>query len=207
MSTDAMINSYIQKLASTDPGTRQSAILGLAQTGTKTKPTTVLSVVQALKNSLQDPDQGVRANAALVLGDIKAVSADVQAALTKAALEDNSSGVRLNAVGALRNFRAVSTFIRVLQNDKDQRVRTTAAIRLGDPSSETEAAVSALIEALQDADEALRMRAVYALGKLGTNARAAVPALTQALQDQNEIVRKGARSALERITGSGRELK
>jgi HEAT repeat protein len=195
------VDSYIQELKSADAITRQKAILGLAQMGQKAQ-----AAIPNLLQALQDSDQGVRVNAAIVIGDVsKTATPAVVAALTNAALRDNSDGVRLNAIGSLERLQPVSSdtvtvLARVLQSDKNQRVRHTAATILGHLGSNAQIAVPSLIGALQNGDNRLKALAAYALGQIGPVAKSSVPTLIQFLQAQDVKVRQEATRALQQIT-------
>ena len=120
----------------------------------------------------------------------------------------------------------VSDLIKVLQDDVDVDVRSSAAVALGNIGHQT--AVPALIKALEPdeyvryfASEALgrigepavpnlivalkhthhdvRRAAASSLGDVGPDARAAVPDLSVALKDEHWEVRKAAVDALRKI--------
>jgi len=87
---------------------------------------------------------------------------------------------------------AAPTLKRVLLTDEDPRVRWALAMALAvvEPA-ETEIAVQALVEVLQDESEAAGyspQHAAHALGGLGIAARPALPVLLQLLEDHAEIV-------------------
>jgi HEAT repeat protein len=75
-------------------------------------------------------------------------------------------------------------------------VRWSSAEVLGEIG--TEAAVSALVKALNDQEPEVRYYAARALGKIGTEA--AVPGLVQALNDESFQVRSDAAKALGKIS-------
>jgi HEAT repeat protein len=89
----------------------------------------------------------------------------------------------------------VPTLVNAL-NDKDWRVRSQAANRLGQMGAIASVAIPDLIKSLDDEDVVVRLRAALALGKIG---KPAVPALITALRDQNEQVRYNATYALARV--------
>ncbi|MBE9040864.1 HEAT repeat domain-containing protein [Oscillatoriales cyanobacterium LEGE 11467] len=78
----------------------------------------------------------------------------------------------------------------------DTRLRQLAADRLGQMGARAGAAVSALMEALDDEDERVRIQSSVALGNIGVEA---IPALVNAFKKDNKEVRSGAAFALERM--------
>jgi HEAT repeat protein len=152
------------------------------------------AVVDALIQTLGDPDERVRWEAAWTLGrigDPRAVEPLIQA------LGDPDERVRLGAalaLGRIGDPRAVEPLIQAL-GDPHGWVRLEAAVALreiGDPR-----AVEPLIQALGDPDEWVRLGAAVALGRIG-DPRAVEP-LIQALGDPDEEVRWRAAWALGKI--------
>ena len=78
--------------------------------------------------------------------------------------------------------------------DTDQRVRSSAALALGQIGKP---AVPALIEALKDDDPGVRYSAARALGEIKD--KSALPALMEALEDDDWRVRQSATEALYEI--------
>jgi len=90
----------------------------------------------------------------------------------------------------------IDTVVPVLRQalfDADEMVRIRATRALGHLG---EAALAALVEALQHRDKYVRREATWALTKLGSHAKAAVSLLIQALRDPDRRVRMGAANAL-----------
>lgn len=86
--------------------------------------------------------------------------------------------------------------VRIVRAFRDWGVRETAADSLGRIG---DAAVPALITALEDADRDVRAQAARALARMGPKAEAAIPALIEALDDDDKFVRQGAARALGQI--------
>lgn len=116
------------------------------------------------------------------------------------AFEDESETIRRNAYYALNaiGVPAVDPLIGCLKHLNPQ-VRETSAEALGDIGRPAQAAVSELVEALQDESEGIRSRAAEALGTVSQQESTAIPALSTALQDEDERVRRDAILALARI--------
>lgn len=135
---------------------------------------------------LLDKDPLVRADAAVRLGQAKAVEA-VDSLL--AVLDDSDEGVRvavLRSLGDIGDRRAVPAVI-ARSGDPLQTVRVAACQSLGrlqDPKG-----IPTLTQMLNDADGLVRFSAARALGKIGTPE--AVDVLVNlALQDENERTRE-----------------
>jgi hypothetical protein len=82
--------------------------------------------------------------------------------------------------------------------DKDPNVRWPAANLLG-RCGDSQKALPALRQALQDDDFQVRIQALRALGWLGPDALAAVPDLTELLRDPDALIRAHAERALWNI--------
>jgi len=100
---------------------------------------------------------------------------------------------------------AVPQLIETLKQDKDKKVRSSAAYALGSIGESAKPAVPQLIETLkQDKDKKVRSSAAYALGSIGESAEPAVPQLIETLkQDKDKDVRRSGATALGSI---GRSL-
>ena len=92
----------------------------------------------------------------------------------------------------------VKGLIKALEYQKDEIVRSSAAVHLGNLGDQQ--AVPSLIQALSDADSLVRQNAAWALAKM--SAAQALPALITALKDPHEKVRRNAAWGLGRIGGS-----
>lgn len=116
------------------------------------------------------------------------------------AFEDESEAIRRNAYYALSAMGApaVAPLLGSLKH-LDSQVRETAAEALGDIGRPAQAAVPALIAALEDESERVRFHAAEALGTINQGEPTAIPALSAVLRDENERVRQDAALALARI--------
>ncbi len=84
--------------------------------------------------------------------------------------------------------------------------RNAAAYELAGMGPAAQAAVPALIEALEDESQYVRFPVAVALGEIGPGAKAAVPALTKVMEeDFNDDVAAAARRALRRIQPASKE--
>jgi HEAT repeat protein len=92
--------------------------------------------------------------------------------------------------------RDQATRLRMMPAFRDWGVRDTAADALGRIG---DAAVPALIAALEDPDRDVRTQATRALARMGAKAESAIPALIEALNDDDKEVRQGAARALGQI--------
>ena len=90
-------------------------------------------------------------------------------------------------------------------DDPAQRLR--AIHELQGRTSEPDAVVPALIDALQDKNNYVRRDAARALAAFGENAKGAVPALTARLRDDEPSVRKAAAQSLREIDPAAEKLK
>jgi len=91
-------------------------------------------------------------------------------------------------------------------NDRDPRVRNSAAYALSQVPNAAEAlpeALPALVKALGDKYVGVRYHAALALARLGPGAAEAGPVLQDALLDEDESVRFAAAEALKGIRGEG----
>ncbi len=139
-----------------------------------------------LEAILKDEDTQAREQAALALARIGPDAKATAPALVEA-LKDKEALVRLAAAEALCRFQKNSDRLAVLIDClKDKRSRGDAyfaALALGRIGEDAEAAVPALVAALEQQDDsALRRAAVKALHGIGTGANDAVPSLVKALK-------------------------
>lgn len=178
-------DAFVSVLAAPDDRTRGFAASALAKGGSSA----LKKVITAAKN----PNAEVRANAVLVLGRIKDITA-VDPLL--AALRDTSPAVRKNAAIALAAYQDPRTVKPLLTawDDAYPEVRTSAA---GALVSFGTAVVKDLILALQNKDPYIRWRAAWCLGKIKDPS--ALEALIPALQDGEVEVRWMALDALSEI--------
>lgn len=142
------------------------------------------ALVEVLKTEDPEPDHPeanlwtmARANAAYALGTIGPADRPTAFAALLDAARDTRGRIRANALVSL----------------------STLGIRAG---PETEAAVPALVQVLEDWKDLVESQqsAAELLGSIGPPARAAAPALTHALDSRSDGVRAAAKAALEKIT-------
>jgi HEAT repeat protein len=158
--------------------------------------------------ALKDPSPEVRRGAAFALG--KCGSAAVPAVLARA-LGDGEGGVRDAAAYGLGELAAEnqaaevwseagSELTRLLAEDRDPRVRRSAAFALGSCGAKAAGTRAALVKALGDRDPMVRQNAAWALGRLGTDgAEEAARGLARALSDGDAVVRRDAAAALGEV--------
>jgi HEAT repeat protein len=85
-------------------------------------------------------------------------------------------------------------------HDPDARVRTQAALKLGNVGSTDSQALPALIEALGDPESSVRRAAIDGLVKYGSSAKDAIPALERLRDgDADPQLRELASKALHHI--------
>ena len=161
------VSLLLPLLAEDDADARWWAVRALAASGEAT-------AVPLLIPALNDPDEPVRCAAALALGQLLAPG-------------------RRQGVGSavFWSEEAIPALVARLA-DESGWVRQSAADGL---ALIGEAAVEALVQALQDGRDGVRVRAAYALNKI-RSPQAATP-LFQALNDTNYLVRTYAYEALE----------
>ncbi len=190
------VDKAIRALGEKDPAIRWASVTVLSRFGA--------AAVPSLRKALANPDERIRANAALALGRIGPPAAAAVPDLA-AALSDPVDPVRENAAGALGEVgpdarQAVDALI-VCLSDRDPYVNGRSAetlSRIGPP------AVPGLIRTLESASAVGRWSAAIALGKIGREASPAVPVLTRALSDASENVRWGAAVALGNVGDAAR---
>ena len=155
-----------------------------------------MEIVPELIKRLGDDSESKGLSAAYALSEFRA---SVVPALMEA-FEDESEVIRRNAYYALNAIGApaVDPLIGSLGH-LDPQVREAAAEALGDIGSPAQAAVPALVAALEDESERVRFHAAEALGTVSQGESTTIPALSAALRDENERVRQDAALALARI--------
>jgi HEAT repeat protein len=151
-------------------------------------------LVSDLTNLLKESEEDVRKTAVEVLGNVGPEAKEAVPDLVEAA-NDKYIAVREAAVRVLGKIgpdavAAVSALIKVLQDDVDVDVRSSAAVALGNIGHQR--AVLALIKALEP-DEYVRYFASEASGRIG---EPAVPNLIVALKHTHHDVRRAAASSL-----------
>ena len=174
----ADIDSLIKNLGSKDKdivASASSELIGLESEAT-----------DKLMKALENENEYIRANAALILGDL-AVS-EAAGLLIKVLKEDKSSRVKVNAIKALANIPTqedITTSLIKCLEDKAVPVRGEAAETLG--IIKAKEAVEPLIKALEDKDGSVRANAAFALGEIGDEK--ALEPLLKEIKDKNHLVR------------------
>ena len=175
-----------------------------------------------LLEALQDADEGVRYDAARVLGGLLRSGDKEAVAPLGQALRDQSLRVRGQVVQLLGRLgpAAEETVPVLVESLKQKSLRPSVIVVLGRIGPGAKDAVPALIEALREegptADieerieispgfgkaavhESVRLRAVIALGQIGPEARDALPALIDAYGAENEVFRHHVAEAIRAI--------
>jgi HEAT repeat protein len=157
--------------------------------------------ILALKEALDDPDEGVRRAAKEALSKVGADAVSQ----TLAQIRDKDGMKRLQAVDQLTEFSrvdigaAAKLFAPALldaMKDENAEVRGHAANTMVYMGLEAERVVPALIRALEDDHPQVRVFAVHSLGQLGSKAKSAVPALLKALRGKDLQLRHWTAASL-----------
>lgn len=153
------------------------------------------AVPELLKALQNDTNTNQRIWGAQILGAIESTAA---VPLLIQRLRDRDANVRIatvEALGRMKSPLAVHSIIDLLLRDPVAEVRSQAATALGNIADE--AALTPLINALNDPEYWTRVRAVEALERLGADH---TPHLTKLLMfDPRQEVRRRAAQALERL--------
>lgn len=200
--SEVQISAYIKQLDASDEKKRSQAIAALVAMGPTAVPQLIAAfkdpsvrfdalevlnqikpvAIDALKQALRDPHEGVRIGAAHALGHLRAYAQSAVPDLI-AALKDNKESVRRDAANALAQVvgpgsgAVVNDLVAALK-DPDDVTRAFAAVALGRIGAAASAASVALIEVLKE-DNKLAINAAGALGQIGGDTRATVPALIE----------------------------
>lgn len=165
-----------RELTDADPARRREVVQLLASYP-------AAEVRDALLQALEDPDAGVRAQAADAAGRVRLREA-VPRLLDW--LDDPNADVRAaaaRALGQIGEQRAIQSLVRVL-GDSNAEVRRAGVAALA--SIGTDAVVVPLLGRLDDVDARVRMDAAAVLGHLA-DSRAAVPLVGRARDDAPEV--------------------
>ncbi len=164
-----------------------------------------LGAVAAVRDPLlralaEDPDEGVRANAAVALRFLPAGAAEPALPVLRQAAGDPAAAVRVEAITALGVLR-------------DPGLEDLAAARAADESAEVRAALlnalhlqrlaaalplTRVAELLRDPEWSVRWRAAFLLGDYPIGAAGKVDALLRAVADEHSWVRTAAAQSLGR---------
>lgn len=153
--------------------------------------------IQALIDTLEDPEKRVRRSAAQALVELGVSDQTFLPMLIKAS-EDPDVFVRRYIYRLLGRLASATEVMPLLMKAlrEEESYETYASDALVEVGS---IAVPSLIEALKDQDKKMRLKAAYTLNGIGMQAQEAVPALVQALQDSEFHVKRWASSALAKI--------
>lgn len=148
------------------------------------------ATLEQLINALENRNDFVRANAAVLLGNLEDGRAIAPLIATLGDRNDTVRGNAAEALGKIKDDRVVN-LLRLALRDSDENIRRGAAEALGRLGIME---VDLLIHALIDEEWAVRRSAAIALGRLG-NVKAIEP-LVAALMDKDWRVRSGAAVSL-----------
>lgn len=158
--------------------------------------------VEALAESIEDPDPRVRAAAMEALGKMGLESAPTVDAV-QARTRDADPEVRLKAFETLLRIRdpdtAAVNVLRTGLSDSVSSVRSGVAHLLAGLRERAAPATPELIERLGDPEPSVRLAAALALGTIGQAACGALSALRAARNDSDPRVREQVRVAIARI--------
>jgi HEAT repeat protein len=194
-STDAKIETQIQRLKDEDPISRDNAAIDLGDFGPRAK-----EAVPALITALKDNDRLVRGQSAVALGEIGPEAKAAAPALI-AALSDPSADIRMNAAEALGHIgpvtkEVVPALIKLL-NDRAMEVRISAFETLGNIGPTAKQAIPALMRSLKDPIPRVREMAGNALGRIAPGAKEVLAAVIIGLRDPDTNVRFETARTLE----------
>lgn len=208
----AAIDGMARALADDDWFVRLAAAQALQNLGERARP-----AVPALVHALSPKDyikdfRPVRCGAAMVaLARIDPRAKELEGAFKLVVgklLEDErqgsfgarATGARLLGECGRAALPTAASLARLLKDpDGDVRVAAAEALLKISPEAPGEAALAALVDALQNSDLLVRLRAAEALGGRGAQAKSALPALRIAIQDAEPEVRRAAQESVRRI--------
>lgn len=158
--------------------------------------------VEALTESLEDPDPRVRSAAMEALGRVGLKSGSAVDAV-RARARDVDPEVRLKAFETLLRIRdpdtAAVNLLRTGLRDPASSVRSGVAYLLSGLRTRAALATPELVVLLDDSEPGVRSAAALALGAMGPAACSALPALRAARSDSDREVREQVRMAIARI--------
>lgn len=186
------VSDWLEQLQPAAPEQAPTALQALLRIGP--------AAVPALTTALHDSNPRVRAAAFTAL---EGLGVHARSALPKLLriLQDNKHPDRERAVYLLGNTsaEAIPLLVPVLK-EGDAVARRGAALALAYAlayfGSADKAAMTALMQSLQDDDAVVRCHSAYALGAIGSASRSAVPLLIPLLKDRQPEVRRSAAFAL-----------
>lgn len=153
-----------------------------------------------LSQQLSSNEVELRRSAARSLAEMELAASPAIGAIADAATNDADADVRRLCAFALGEIATETdesqVALKQALQDKDAKVRATAAYSIVKLNPHDSTAVPVLIESVKAGD----LKAIVVLGQLGPAARDAVDVLTTALQDRrHNLVRMKAAQSLERI--------
>jgi HEAT repeat protein len=161
------------------PSSRRSAAFALGRMG----PVASYAIPDLAKRISSDSDAGVRDMSAVALGDIV---------------------LSLRGFTPIEQWKAAGKALEdALADDKDSRVRRSAAYAIGAFGTVASPAASTVRKALTDKHPSVRQNAAWALGRLGATDVSTVADLCDRLGDTNALVRRDAAAALKTLGESG----
>ncbi|MEI7905233.1 MAG: HEAT repeat domain-containing protein [Candidatus Firestonebacteria bacterium] len=161
------------------------------------------SVAAALLKALSDIDGEVRSKAAASLGRMKVSLPEILSALVKM-FEDEYVYARVSAqdsvvkIAPYTQAQASALLLSCLTNSM-ARVRSHAALALGNLNNIAKDSVPALLPLLADKDKDVRRAVIEAFGVMGLFAKEAAPAVINGLKDSEKTVRIEAEKTIERL--------
>jgi HEAT repeat protein len=183
-------------MADPEPGVRHIALYALREL----KPTNQ-TVVDLMSNATRDPAPKVRSIAVWGLVDIaprKKVLPILARMVMDPEPEDRAASIAaMTKLG--RVTRVLASHVVGAANDRDLRVRVSAAYAIGQLQLTGPSVVRALVKLLQDDDLEVRCHAAVALANLGRKARSATRALKHTLGNDDPCVQQLAYDALKKI--------
>ena len=191
-------------LVDDDPNVRARAVSGLWECDDRNLVTPLINMLN------DDPDEQVRASAAMVLGKFASLAQEGKLLLRDgerikdvllAVLEgqDESTEVRRRALEAAAcfNTKRISELIQWAYNSEDPKLPVSALYSMGRTGNP--AWLSTLIKETESSDPAMRYEAALACGEMGEED--AVPYLVPLIQDDDTQVQVAAIQALGAIGG------
>jgi HEAT repeat protein len=201
--------ALIEAVQDPDPAVCNSAIDALGSIGPMAK-----AALPLLTRLLQDGDNPLRWTAAVSLFHIDRRQARAGIPVLIEKLTDKDTKVRWHALYYLRKMAQDGKetiplpLLLEAMKDADLGVRGMTAGILGDLGPKAEAAVPALVKALEVDDTWLRSVAASALVRIiGIKATAAIPALIEGLSDDDEDIQEDCLQALQRLGPVAKEAK
>ena len=178
-----------ERLKSTDPETRNEAVLEVADMGYRGAPHAARLIAL-----LQDEKPFIRKNAAIALGNIGQGAAAAVPALQKLLEEQpHTATPEKNDVTGDDAAQQPGPANTPDQPSPSNRIRIEAALALGKIGPAGAPSIPYLVNMMGDEDEALADAAAEALGNIG---EAAVPPLSASLRHENPRMRRNAATAL-----------